>query len=95
MKKVLFWVANFLFFFECGMIMMMKPVHAYIDPSAVTYIIQAVAGVVIAIGALLTIFRHKIVAFFKKNKTEEKKEIHFTDDEDEKTSEEETEKVEE
>lgn len=95
MKKVLFWVANFLFFFECGMIMMMKPVHAYIDPSAVTYIIQAVAGVVIAIGALLTIFRHKIVAFFKKNKTEEKKEIHFTDDEDEKTSEEEAEKVEE
>ena len=92
MKKVLFWVANFLFFFECGMIMMMKPVHAYIDPSAVTYIIQAVAGVVIAIGALLTIFRHKIVAFFKKNKTEEKKEIHFTDDD---TSEEEAEKVEE
>lgn len=83
MKKVLFWVANFLFFFECGMIMMMKPVHAYIDPSAVTYIIQAVAGVVIAIGALLTIFRHKIAAFFKKNKTEEKKEVHFKDDEEE------------
>lgn len=87
MKKVLFWVANFLFFFECGMIMMMKPVHAYIDPSAVTYIIQAVAGVVIAIGALLTIFRHKIAAFFKKNKKEEKKEIHFTDDEELKDSE--------
>ncbi len=55
------------------------PAYAYIDPSAVTYVIQAVAGVVIAIGACLTIFRHKIVAFFKKNKRDEKKEVHFKD----------------
>lgn len=55
----------------------------YIDPSAVTYVIQAVAGVVIAIGALLTVFRHKIVAFFKKGKKDEKKqEIHVFEDED-------------
>ena len=55
--------------------------EAYIDPSAVTYIIQAVAGVVIAIGAALTIFRHKIIAFFKKNKgEEEKREVHFIED---------------
>ncbi len=51
----------------------------YIDPSAVTYVIQAVAGVVIAIGACLTIFRHKIVAFFKKDKDVQKKEVHFKD----------------
>ncbi len=58
-----------------------KPVYAYIDPSAVTYVIQAVAGVVIAIGACLTIFRHKIAAFFKKRKKEEgKKEIHFNEE---------------
>ena len=44
------------------------PAQAYIDPSAVTYIIQAVAGVLIALGAAFTIFRHKIFAFFKKNK---------------------------
>lgn len=42
--------------------------HAYIDPSAVTYVIQAVAGVLIALGAAFTIFRHKIFALFKKNK---------------------------
>lgn len=30
--------------------------QAYIDPSAVTYIIQAVAGVVIAIGAAIGIY---------------------------------------
>ncbi len=53
----------------------------YIDPSAVTYVIQAVAGVIIAIGALITVFRHKIVAFFKKGKKDETKaEIHFEDD---------------
>ena len=51
------------------------PGVAYIDPSAVTYVIQAVAGVVIALGAALTIFRHKIFAFFKgKKKTEETEE---------------------
>lgn len=54
----------------------------YIDPSAVTYVIQAVAGVVIAIGALLTVFRHKIVAFFKKGQGEQTKtEIHLKDEE--------------
>ncbi len=53
----------------------------YIDPSAVTYVIQAVAGVIIAIGALITVFRHKIVAFFKKGKKDETKAaIHFEDD---------------
>ena len=61
----------------------MKPVLLYIDPSAVSYIIQAVAGVVIAIGACLTIFRHKIAAFFKKNKDTEKKEVHFKDEDTE------------
>lgn len=40
----------------------------YIDPSAVTYVIQAVAGAVIAIGALLAVFRHKIAAFFKRTR---------------------------
>lgn len=53
----------------------------YIDPSAVTYVIQAVAGAVIALGALIAVFRHKIAAFFKRNKKEEERpEIHFDDD---------------
>lgn len=81
MKKVLFWVANFTFFMVAFSYLTMLPVHAYLDPSAVTYIIQAVAGVVIAIGALLTIFRHKIASLFKKNQTVEKKEVHFKEDE--------------
>ena len=57
---------------------------AYIDPSAVTYTAQAIAAVVVAVGALITVFRHKIVAFFKKDKGETaKREIHVKEDTDE------------
>ncbi len=80
MKKAAFWVCNFLFFFIAGSYLTMVPVRAYIDPSAVTYLIQAVAGVVIAIGAVLTIFRHKIAELFHKKKDTQKKEVHFVDD---------------
>ncbi len=53
----------------------------YIDPSAVTYTAQAIAAVVVALGALITVFRHKIVAFFKKNNSEtQKREIHIKDE---------------
>ena len=84
MKKIVLSCAKFLYFF-CAMFAMMSFYsQAYIDPSATTYVIQAVGAVVIAIGAMLTVFRHKIAAFFKKNKgNEEKKEIHFDDSETE------------
>ena len=82
MKKTVLSLGKFMYFF-CAMFMMMSFYsQAYIDPSATTYVIQAVGAVVIALGAMLTVFRHKIVAFFKKGKgTEEKKEIHFEDEE--------------
>lgn len=81
MKKVVGKVFSFVYFFSCFQALFTMPVHAYIDPSAVTYIIQAVAGVLIALGAALTIFRHKIFKFFrgkKKENTEESK-IEFKD----------------
>ena len=37
----------------------MTPVTLYIDPSVVTYLIQAVAGVVIAVGAAVVIYFRK------------------------------------
>ena len=37
----------------------MSPVVLYIDPSVVTYLIQAVAGVVIAVGAVVGIYFRK------------------------------------
>ena len=82
MKRVLYEVVRFVCFFSTMFMMMSFYSQAYIDPSATTYVIQAVGAVVIALGAMLTVFRHKIIAFFKKGKgTEEKKEIHFEDDE--------------
>lgn len=47
---------------------------AYIDPSAVTYVIQAVAGAAIAVGAACTVYRHKIMKFFRTWKKKRAKE---------------------
>ena len=68
MKKILGQVFKFMYFFSCFFTLFTNYAHAYIDASAVTYVLQAVAGVLIALGAAFTIFRHKIFAFFKKNK---------------------------
>ena len=81
MKKMILKSAKFTYFFTACFVMLSIHAHAYIDPSAVTYIIQAVAAAFIAVGALVTVFRHKIFAFFKKGKkTSEKREIHMKDD---------------
>ena len=81
MKKLVGKVLFFVYFFSCFYTLFTVPVHAYIDPSAVTYIIQAVAGVLIALGAALSIFRHKFFKFFrgKKKDKEEESKIEFKD----------------
>lgn len=81
MKKIITSSMKFLYFFTCWWMILSINAHAYIDPSAVTYIIQAVAAVFIALGAVLTVFRHKIFALFKKNsKKSSKREIHLKED---------------
>lgn len=40
----------------CSMLLFGRDVNAYIDPSVMTYMIQAVAGIVIAIGAVAGIY---------------------------------------
>lgn len=40
----------------CGMLLFGRDANAYIDPSVMTYIIQAVAGVVVAVGAVVGIY---------------------------------------
>lgn len=72
--KYLVSAAKFAYFFTCFWILLSNVSFAYIDPSAVTYVVQAVAAVFIALGAILTVFRHKIVQFFKKGKKEEQPE---------------------
>ena len=73
---------GFVFCFVCFAVICTVSASAeYIDPSAVTYTAQAIAAVVVAIGALATVFRHKIAAFFKKEKGEStKREIHLKDE---------------
>ena len=74
---------SFLFHLICFAVICTVSAYAdYIDPSAVTYTAQAIAAVVVALGALATVSRHKISAFFKKNKGETaKREIHLKDEE--------------
>ena len=50
---VLFFAISFMFLYS-------DDVLAYIDPSVMTYAIQAVAGIAIAIGAFLGIYFRKI-----------------------------------
>lgn len=67
---------KFMYFFSCFFIMFGITSFAYVDPSAVTYIIQAVAGVFIAVGAVFTIYRHRIAKFFRKLKKKQAKKRH-------------------
>ena len=66
MKKVMYKAVKFFYFFSCFFVMFSIKADAYIDPSTVTYVIQAVAGVLVAVGAAFTIFRHKIKAAWRK-----------------------------
>jgi len=43
----------------CAMLMFGVNVNAYIDPSVMTYMIQVVAGIVIAVGAVIGIYFRK------------------------------------
>lgn len=43
----------------CVMVAFAVSANAYIDPSVMTYLIQAVAGIVIAIGAVVGIYWRK------------------------------------
>ncbi|GFI22928.1 hypothetical protein IMSAGC011_01705 [Lachnospiraceae bacterium] len=61
-------VFQFLYFFGWFFVLLGNTSFAYIDPSAVTYVIQAVAGVAIAIGAACTVYRHKIMKFIRNQK---------------------------
>lgn len=79
--KIIGTITGTLYFFTWGWVFFSINAHAYIDPSAVTYTIQAVAALFITLGAVLTIFRHKILSFFrKKSDKSPKREIHIKED---------------
>lgn len=83
MKKLVLKVTKFMYFFTAGFMMFSNYAHAYIDPAATTLIIQTVGAIVIGVGAIFTVFRHKIMAFFKKGNGEtERAEIHIIEDDE-------------
>ena len=53
-------------FVACLMFVFQRQVHAYIDPSTTTYLIQVVVGIFIAGGVVIGVFRHKIKRLFVK-----------------------------
>ncbi len=56
-------------FFTVCFILFLTPVsHAYLDPGTSTYVIQIIAGAVIAAGTTIGIYRHKIKMFFRNRK---------------------------
>lgn len=59
MKK-LYSLFTFVLFFALGMIGLSFTANAYIDPSAMTYIVQVVVGIVVVGGASLGFYFSKI-----------------------------------
>lgn len=63
-KKVL----KIAYFLICTIIILTKESYGYLDPSAMTYIIQIIAAVGITIATSVGIFFYKIKKVFKKKK---------------------------
>ena len=70
---------KYLYFIACLFFMMTKPVHAYIDPSVMTYAIQAIAGIAVALGTVAGVAWRKIRKKFFNIEGEGYKELE-TDD---------------
>ena len=81
MKKAL----RFIYFGICACMLLTTYAGAYLDPSTMTYLIQIIAGVLIAAGATAGIVWHKLKRAVKKNKTDK----NTSDDESKVPSEEE------
>lgn len=61
---------KFMYFFSAFSMLFSMTAFAYIDPATTSYLIQIVAGVVIAAGATVGIFWKKIKMSFRKKKME-------------------------
>ena len=71
-------------FFILAMVMFVQYAFAYIDPSAMTFIIQIIAGVAIAAGAEVGFYWRKLKrAVTKKKRGDDDEDDDDDDDEDE------------
>jgi len=72
-QKLITGCVKWLYFQTAFFLLFSGHAHAYIDPSAVTYMIQALAAVAIAAGASFTVLRQRIVRLFRKKAVAVKK----------------------
>lgn len=78
MKKLL----SFLWFFICFTLLFSSTASAYIDPSAMTYIIQIIASVAIAAGAAFGFYFRRIKRAFSRLKKDNAYEDDWDEDDD-------------
>lgn len=73
----------FLYFSTCASLFFSVTAQAYIDPSAMTYIIQIIAGAAIALGAAASFYFRKLKRKFTKlGKKREENTPYFTEEDD-------------
>lgn len=80
---------QYLYFCIAFFFLFMIPVRAYIDPSVMSYAIQAIAGIAIALGTVFGLYWRKLLKFLRtifrvrsnKHAVNESDEISFTDPE--------------
>lgn len=68
MKKKFINITAFAYFFLWATLLFSSTAHAYLDPAATSYIIQIIAGVFIACGAVVGVFWKKIRLYFRNRK---------------------------
>ncbi len=78
MKKL----PQFTYFFLCGLMLFSVTAMAYIDPSAMTYMVQLIAGVAIAAGAGASFYLRKLKRRFSKGRGTAVRSFAAGDDDD-------------
>ena len=73
---------TFLAFFVLSMMLCITYAMAYIDPSAMTYIIQIIAGAVIAVGAALGFYWRRVKRAVRRKKNKDQYDDEDDEDDD-------------
>lgn len=58
--RVSIYVLKYCYFFLCFLLLCTININAYVDPSVMTYAIQAIAGIAIAVGTVASVYWRKI-----------------------------------
>ena len=76
-------IIKFTFYFTAAMLLFTQNCYAYIDPASTSYIIQIIAGIVIACGTAVGIGWNKLKRKFKKTEKDVEAPVKTADNGDE------------